>query len=132
MTEKEAIEYLEITKTCSEDNSVGELQKQMCDMAIKALEEIQQYRLIKSATIGEIAEVLKEFSAIGTVEECREAMEKQKPKKPVPINYKEYENKIVNADFLEGLYLCPNCKTAIRSGSHCDRCGQKLNRSEEE
>ena len=37
MTEKEAIEYLEITKTCSEDNSVGELQKQMCDIAIRAL-----------------------------------------------------------------------------------------------
>lgn len=35
------------------------------NMAIKALEEIQQYR------------------AIGTVEECREAMAKQKPKKPL-------------------------------------------------
>lgn len=46
MKEKEAIEYLEITKTCSEDNSVGELQKQMCDIAIRALGEIQQYREI--------------------------------------------------------------------------------------
>lgn len=40
-------------------------------MAIHALEEIQQYR------------------AIGTVEECREAVEKQKAKKPRSIDYKK-------------------------------------------
>lgn len=37
-------------------------------LAIEALKEIQQYR------------------AIGTVEECREAVEKQKPKKPHGVN----------------------------------------------
>ena len=78
-------------------------------IAAQALKEIQQYR------------------EIGTVEECREAIELQKPKKPIPINHKEYADKIVNAEFLEDAYLCPNCKTVIRSGSHCGRCGQKLN-----
>ena len=58
MTEKEAIKYLDIMKACAEDGSVGELQKQMCETAIQALEEIRQYR------------------EIGTVEECREAREK--------------------------------------------------------
>ena len=39
MTEKEAIKYLEIMKLGTEDNSVGEIQKEMYDMAIKALEK---------------------------------------------------------------------------------------------
>lgn len=78
------------------------------DYAVSVLEEIQQYR------------------EIGTVEECREAVEKQKPKKPIPINYQDYAGKIDNAEFLEGSYLCPNCKTAIRSGGYCCRCGQRL------
>lgn len=76
--------------------------------AIKALEEVQQYR------------------EIGTVEECREAVEKQRPKKPIPINYKKYADKIENAEFLEDSYFCPNCGTVLRSGSCCNRCGQKL------
>ena len=60
MTGQEAIMYLEVTKKCSEEGSVGYLQKEMCDVAISALEEIQQYR------------------EIGTVEECREAMANKK------------------------------------------------------
>lgn len=39
MTEQEAIKYLQITKNCAENGNVGELQKQMCDMAIFALEK---------------------------------------------------------------------------------------------
>lgn len=68
----------------------------------------------------------KAYKEIGTVEELREAMEKQNPKKPIPINYGEYVDKIVNAEFLEDTYFCPNCKTVLRSGSCCNRCGQKL------
>ena len=67
----------------------------------------------------------------GTVEECRKAVEKQKPKKPIPINYKKYTDKIENMEFLEDSYFCPNCKIALRSGSYCNRCGQKLKWSEE-
>lgn len=78
-------------------------------MAITALKEIQQYR------------------EIGTVEECREATEKQKAKKPIPINYKEYIDKVSNAEFLEDAYWCPSCKTYLRSGRYCNGCGQKLN-----
>lgn len=72
MTPEEAIKILEKKKEYSEriiDNflshSRGEIKDanetiEMCDMAISALKEIQQYR------------------EIGTVEECREAVEKQK------------------------------------------------------
>lgn len=78
------------------------------DTAIEALKEVQQYL------------------EIGTVEECREAVEKQKSKKPIPINYQDYADKIDNAEFFEGSYFCPNCGTVLRSGSYCNRCGQKL------
>ena len=84
MTENEAVEVLKnnYPKTCKMVNGryQGGFDDTECDfgqaltMAIKALKEIQQYRLIKNATIQEIAEVLKEFSEIGTVEECREAV----------------------------------------------------------
>lgn len=66
------------------------------------------------------------YRAIGSVEECQNAVEKQKPKKPIPINYQDYSGKIDNAEFLEDSSLCPNCKTVLRSGSYCSRCGQKL------
>ena len=103
MTKNEAIEKI---KDLS-DRGYPTLRKAK-DIAISALEEIQQYR------------------KIGTVEECREAVEKQKAKKPIPINYKDYTDKINNAEFLKDSYLCPNCKTVLRSGSYCSRCSQKL------
>lgn len=74
MTPEEAIKILEKKKEYSEriiDNflshSRGEIKDanetiEMCDMAILALKEIQQYR------------------EIGTVEECKKAVEKQIPK----------------------------------------------------
>lgn len=100
--------------------------REVARYAIEALKEVQRYQLIKDVTIGEIAEALKAFSEIGTVEECRKAVEKQKPKKPIPINYQDYADKIDNAEFFEGSYFCPNCGTVLRSGSYCNRCGQKL------
>ena len=63
-------------------------------MAIKALEEIQQYR------------------AIGTVEECREARERQ-------ISHK-----------VEVLGVCPKCSYDFgwELVNFCPKCGQKLDR----
>ena len=67
MTENEAIEELqnsiELAKMCTQ-NYERKREIQGYKTAIKALEEVQQYR------------------AIGTVEECREAVEKQTAKKP--------------------------------------------------
>ena len=72
-------------------------------MAIAALEEIQQYR------------------AIGTVEECREAVEKQKPK---PCEF--------YGDEEDGKLLCPNCGGDLwdlkECGfNNCPYCGQAIN-----
>ena len=90
MRAEEAIEIIKqnFPKTCRMVNGryQGGFDDTECDfgkallMAIEAIKEIQKYQLIENATIGEIAEVLKEFSKIGTVEECRGAVEKQMPK----------------------------------------------------
>ena len=93
--ETEAIECLKSNKPTS-----GYLMLQeSIDMAIKALEEVQQYRAIgtveeletaskylrlvkKHGTVGKAIEACAEYEGIGTVEECRAAMEKQTAKTP--------------------------------------------------
>lgn len=105
MTEKEAKEILEEIKAL--DDSIYQYNisyLESLEVAIKALEEIQQYR------------------SIGTVEEYREAVEKQKAKKPV--KYDNCGNKCV-AD------RCPNC-FEIASGKYCENCGQRISREESE
>ena len=117
MTENEAIKELEtsidIAKMCTQ-NYERKNEIQGYEMAIKALKELQQYR------------------QIGTVEECREAVEKQTAKKPTLIDYKKYTNFVDNADFLQDAYWCPNCKRVVRSGSFCRDCGQHIDWSDEE
>ena len=61
-----------------------------------------------------------------------QALEKQTPKKPTPIDYEKYIGVIDNARFLRGAYWCPNCKRVVKSGSFCSDCGQKLDWSDEE
>ena len=71
-------------------------------MAIAALKEVQQYR------------------EIGTVEELREAVEKQKLKKPVKDKYNHN--------------CCPNCGWIVSGEGgygeefcpHCENCGQAI------
>ena len=63
MTEQEAIGCLKADKEYLVDMKVCDGEEM--DVAIKALEELEQYR------------------AIGTPEECRAAVEKQKAKKPI-------------------------------------------------
>ena len=83
--------------------------------AIEALKEVQQYR------------------EIGTVEECREAVEKQKPKAPkdsLKIKPVIDENgAYVDADVTVYL-LCPNCGELVGIDEDIDRfcheCGQAI------
>ena len=80
--------------------------------------------------------MLSEYREIGTVEECREAVEKQKPKK-----------RIYPKTALERYYHapeCPNCKRELKTRicgytlsqaigiySYCPWCGQNLEGGEE-
>lgn len=55
------------------------------------------------------------------------ALEKQIPKKPTPIDYEKYMDTVKNALFLKGAYWCPNCNHVVKCGTYCSDCGQKLN-----
>ena len=78
-------------------------------------------------------EELEQYRAIGTVEECREAVEKQKPKKPkdsLKINpVIDGNGAYVDADMTVYL-LCPNCGEMIGIDESCDKfcreCGQAI------
>ena len=75
-------------------------------MAITALKEIQKYR------------------EIGTVEECREAVEKQKPKKP-HRNYKKFSGLWCKCGWYLGQKQCLDIK-------YCPNCGQAIDENLEE
>lgn len=116
MTENEAIEALRLINTSKVHlfYSREEL-AEVRDIAISTLEEIQQYR------------------EIGTVEECRETVEKQKPKKS-----EIYTDTVqtINGSFQRDVFECPVCGEYICNVEdeiprYCSSCGQKLEESEE-
>ena len=130
--ETEAIECLKSNKPTS-----GYLMLQeSIDMAIKALEEVQQYRAIgtveeletaskylrlvkKHGTVGKTIEECAEYEEIGTVEECREAMEKQR-RKLVKNPY--------GTSYIWKAGYCPVCGCGVTARwDYCQCCGQKLN-----
>ena len=76
------------------------------NMAICALKEVQQYR------------------KIGTVEECREAVEKQKPNKP-HRNYKKFSGLWCKCGWYLGQKQCLDIK-------YCPNCGQAIDENLEE
>ena len=103
MTENEAIEALRLINTSRVHPFYSwEEMAEVRDIAIKALKEIQQYR------------------EIGSVEECREAVEKQKAKKP----------EVIDQDF--DYYKCPVCgeyiwaTDNINDHKYCLNCGQAV------
>lgn len=103
MTENEAIRRIRYRiDTASEIAGKGAAESALEDMyiAISALKEIQQYR------------------EIGTVEECREAVEKQKPKKP-HRNYKKFSGLWCKCGWYLGQKQCLDIK-------YCPNCGQAI------
>ena len=114
MTEQEAIKNIN-TYIYSELESIPKQLLESLKLACFTLKKVEQYL------------------AIGTPEECREAVEKQKAKKP-----KEYEDKF---------YGCPACGNVLlnkwekyptklmdkKNGlPYCLGCGQKLDWNNEE
>lgn len=79
------------------------------------------FRMIEAIGIVEnIFKEIQQYREIGTVEECREAVDRQKPKKPVKDKY--HHNCCSNCGWIvsgEGGYgeeFCP----------HCENCGQAI------
>lgn len=110
MTENEAIKHLQsyaevvdnMIKYCKDFEPKADItgyleKKTVFAMAISALKEIQQYR------------------EIGTVDECREAREKQTPNKPKDGLYGH------------GYFACGSCKNPLDGDeSYCPQCGQAI------
>lgn len=90
MTENKAIEELHRIRPYG--GIIPQRRAEALDVAIKALKEVQQYR------------------QIGTVEECREAVEKQTA---------------ISREIIEGKYFCPKCHNLMPYPGYCG-CGQKV------
>lgn len=128
MTIDETIEELQtsikLAKMCTQ-NLERKREIQGYEMAIKALKEVQQYRkhgvTVESALdnmcdLAAAEDLIEEYRAIGTPEECRVAVEKQKPFKPETVGLTIGIGRCkCGAEFLDS-------KT-----NYCGNCGQKLN-----
>ena len=95
-TPEEAIETIKSNMP----TSGYQMLRESLEMAITALKEVQQYR------------------EIGTVEECRVAVEKQKPKKP-HRNYKKFSGLWCKCGWYLGQKQCLDIK-------YCPNCGQAI------
>lgn len=145
MTENEAITYLGYFKNWNNDDRwlSDETMEEFVKCCVEALKEIQKYREV--GTVEEIKtakkyialkkecgtptntiDVCAEYVAIGTVEECREAVEKQKAKKCD-----------VKKDNFRIYYKCPTCNHCLRveynhgswmgkKSKNCSKCGQAI------
>lgn len=74
-------------------------------------------------------EELEQYRSIGTVSECREAKEKQKPKTPNMWGDGYADGKLVY-----DMYDCPNCGESYEIDytdyAYCPKCGQKIDRAD--
>lgn len=152
MTEKEAIKILadfDLQVAAKADVAYQTtMGKMACDMAIQALEEIQQYREIGTVeelknqkhNLGVAYKIISDYEAIGTVEECRAAVEKQKSKKVFIIaaskivckgSYVFYKCPVCREQICSGFYY-PPLDTYLGEKQYCENCGQAIDWSEED
>lgn len=125
MTENEAIKKFQQNIDMPFGSNIS---REASELAIQALEEIQQYREIGTpeelqdmkSNYFEALSDWRQYRKIGTLEECRTAREKQISKKPDFTEDKEFA-------------LCPCCngKGLFDKQKYCDNCGQKIDWSEE-
>lgn len=110
MTENEARLILDVR--ISRFDHAGDVNEAL-EIAKQALKEVQQYR------------------EIGTVKECREAVEKQKAKVP------DYEGDgYADGYMVYDTWICPNCgkkyEVDYDDYKHCPECGQAIGENLEE
>lgn len=131
MTKQEAIEILEEVKELDDTMyAYNPAYMNALDMAIEALKEIQLYKdnklcLVLTDVYSRQCSELDAYKEIGTVEECREAVEKQTQKRCAIDSCPDHTH-----------YKCPSCgkiqKTKYDDSTfgcilnNCSNCGQAL------
>ena len=145
MTLEEAIEILEEVKELDDTlYAYNAAYMEALEVALFALKEIQNYRKLgtleelarakkyidltkKHETIGEMIDECAAYEEIGTVEECRESIEKQKVKKCIIDSCPDHTH-----------YKCPSCgkihlsrykcgcQSLGRIPRYCEYCGQAI------
>lgn len=133
MKENEALEYLK--KTNRQNDMLGILPgSDIGKTLIKALEEVQQYRdttlspeqvRTLQTRFVDVSLRLGEYMAIGTPEECRSAVEKQKAKTP------DFEaDGSYGGELVYDTWICPGCgehyEIDYDKHEYCPCCGQKI------
>ena len=103
--------------------------KESLKTAITALKEIQLYKdnklcLVPTDVYSRQCSELDAYKEIGTVEECREAVEKQKPKKPHK-NYEKFSGLWCKCGWYLGQKQCLDIK-------YCPNCGQAILQEDED
>ncbi len=139
MTENEAIEELKMFPVWNMDDQWlnADDMEELIHFCTQAIEEVQQYREI--GTVKELKELkecafsgmepasiciamqhLKKYEAVGTIEECRAAVEKSPN-----IWGGRYDKE---GNMIYDMYGCQNCGESYETDgnryNHCPNCGQ--------
>ena len=115
---------IEEFKMLTIEDSIKKLEEKLNELDL-LLPFINDVDIVTIAT--EALEELKEYRKIGTVYECRTAVEKQKSKMPIKdaLQYMRYTSS----------YVCPSCGrgfTGTGIANYCYHCGQRLDWSDED
>jgi hypothetical protein len=132
MTENEAIKEFQQNIYMPFGSNIS---REASEIAIQALEKVQQYRAIGTpeelhdmkSDYFEALSDWRQYRKIGTLEECRTALEKRIPKKPIKNDTNSFD--------------CPCCKYDLKTDTgnpfgdyflrYCDNCGQMIDWSDE-
>ena len=96
--------------------------------AIKILEEHTQYFIPANDAdaLYTVLDIIQRYREIGTVEECREAVEKQKSKSPT-LEGDGYDE---DGEMIYDTWICPSCgedyEVDYDDYDFCPNCGQRI------
>jgi len=120
LQEQDAVKYFKDYIDFCEKDGIEIPVREPYDLAIAALEEIQQYRAL--GTVRQIEDFIadwRKYRELGNLEELQRAREKQMAKKPTSIDCYNWE--------------CPTCGAYHSTdGDYCSDCGQAIDWSGKE
>lgn len=123
-TENEAIE-LHIKENIHRIEVIEEFLRTNSDAADK---ECKKNIQILTKINGALSEI-QQYRSIGTVAECREAVEKHKPKMP-----NIWGDGYADGQLVYDMYDCPNCGESYEIDydhyDYCPKCGQRIDRTD--